>query len=210
MPERKPEDGVEQQESGADAGWMAAWQPVIDRIGTEMGDGEAHYALDRVEPALIRRYLEPLEFDCPLHYDAEAARAHGFADVTAPYTAAATFAMQPVWRPGETLFTSAERDAQPARVSVKPRFPDGTPPVTGYFATDIETEYLRPVLAGERLGRRGNRLVACTPKETKVGRGAFVTFETETVDEQGEVVARMRASLFLYNPHPDATAERKA
>ncbi|MCK9541739.1 MAG: MaoC family dehydratase N-terminal domain-containing protein [Novosphingobium sp.] len=194
----------ESAEHGAD--WMAAWQPVIDRIGADMSDGEVHYGVDRAEPALIRRYLEPLEFDCPLHYDIDVARAHGFAQVTVPYTAAATFAMPPVWSPGEVLFTSADRDAQPARVSVKPRFPDGAPPVTGYFATDVETEYLRPVLAGERLGRRGNRLVACTPKETSVGRGAFVTFESDTVDEQGEVVARMRATLFLYEPHPAAEA----
>jgi hypothetical protein len=186
--------------------WKAGWAPVIAQIGTDLSDGKVRYGADAVEPGAIRRYLEPLEFDCPLHYSAEVAREYGFADVTAPYTAASTFTAAAVWRPGEAVFTSDARNAQPARVSVKPAFPPGAPPVTGYFATDIETEYLRAVVAGERLGRRGNRLVACTPKETKVGRGAFVTFESEIVDQKGLVVSRMRASLFLYNPHPKAGA----
>jgi len=185
----------------ADDDWKAAWAPVIDKIGQDLSDGQVHYGADRVEAGAIRRYLEPLEFDCALHYDPAVARAHGFADVTAPYTGLSSFALPAVWAPGERVFTSAERDAQPDRVSVRPRFPEGAPPVTGYFATDTETEFLRPVTAGERLGRRGHRLVACTPKETRVGRGAFVTFEMELVDEQGEAVARVRASMFLYNPH---------
>jgi hypothetical protein len=184
--------------------WMAAWQPVIDKIGSDMSQGEVSYSPDRVEPALIRRYLEPLELDCPLHYDPEVARAHGFADVMLPYTATPTFTAGAVWSAGESVFVSEDRNAQPARVSSKPQFPDGTPPVTGYFATDIETEYFRPVVAGERLARKGNRLVACTPKETRVGRGAFVTFETDIVDEHGEIVSLTRASLFLYNPHVKA------
>jgi hypothetical protein len=186
--------------------WKSAWAPVIAKVGTDLSDGQVHYGVDLVEAGAIRRYLEPLEFDCPLHYDRAVAKANGFADVTAPYTATATFTMGPVWTAGESIFISAERNAQPGRVSVKPRFPEGTPPVSGYFATDTEIEFIRPALAGERLGRRGNRLVGCSPKETKVGRGAFVTTESEIVDERGEVVARVRGSLFLYNPHPKGAA----
>jgi hypothetical protein len=207
--ERWPEKhrgGMNMAVSGSESEdeWKAAWQPVIDSIGADMSDGSISYSLDRAEPALIRRFLEPLEFDCALHYDAAVARAHGFADVTAPYTSANTLAGAPVWQPGEEVFTSAERDAQPTRVSLKPSLPEGAPPITGYFATDMETEYLRPIQAGEKLGRRGNRLIACVPKETKVGRGAFVTIETEVVDEKGEIVCVTRASLFLYNPHGKA------
>jgi hypothetical protein len=186
--------------AGDDA-WKADWAAVVAQIGEDFSDGAVHYGVDRVERGAIRRYLEPLEFDCPLHYDPEVAAAHGHAGVTAPYTATVTFAMGPVWAPGESVFTSAERDAQPARVSVKPRMPRGAPPTTGYFATDMEVEFVRPVLEGERVGRRGNRLIACQPKETRVGRGAFLTFEGEMVDERGEVVVRSRHTLFVYNPH---------
>jgi acyl dehydratase len=65
----------------------------------------------------------------------------------------------------------------------------------------MELDFIRPVVAGERLGRRGYRLLACTPKETAVGRGAFLKWESEIVDEQGEVVMRMRAGTYAYQPH---------
>ncbi|MET0295020.1 MAG: MaoC family dehydratase N-terminal domain-containing protein [Phenylobacterium sp.] len=193
---------MSESKAPAEDGWKAAWQPMIDRIGEDFAVSPGRYAVDLVEAGAIRKYLEPLEFDCPLHYDPEVARAQGHADVIAPYTSLTTFAAPPVWKPGEAVFDSAERNAQPARPSVRPRSPSVAPPTSGVFATDTDFEFLRPVTAGERLGRRGNRLVACTPKETKVGRGAFVTWESEIMDEQGETVAYLRTGLFLYNPHP--------
>ncbi|MET0369978.1 MAG: MaoC family dehydratase N-terminal domain-containing protein [Sphingobium sp.] len=183
--------------------WKEAWAPVIALIGQDISKGEARPGIDRVEAGAIRRYLEPLEFDCPLHYDADVARAQGHGDIVAPYTAISTFAMPAFWAPGQTLFASDERDAQPAKSTVKPPFPPGTPPVTGYFATDMGVEYLRPVIVGERLSRRGNRLLACEPKETKVGRGAFIKTESTIYDEAGEAVARYFVNVFLYNPHPE-------
>lgn len=184
--------------------WVAAWRPMIDRIGTDIGDGSVRWGVDPIEAGAIRRYLEPLEFDCALHTDPEVARANGHRDVTAPYTSITTFALPAVWSPGERQFASAERNAQPARLSVKPRLPDCAPPVTGFFVTEWEADYLRPVVAGERLGRRGQRLVACTPKRTRVGRGAFVTFESEVIAEPDEVVARLRTTSFVYEPDPGA------
>lgn len=183
--------------------WRQAWAPVIASIGAELHDEPPRYGPDRIEAGAVRRYLEPLEFDCALHYDADVACAHGHADIIAPYTSLLAFATGPVWRPGQAVFVSAGRDAQPARASVRPRLPQGAPPVSAYFATETDIEYLRPVLVGERLGRRGNRLVSCEPKETRVGRGAFVVIESEIVDEAGLAVARIRAGLYLYNPHPE-------
>jgi hypothetical protein len=57
---------------------------------------------------------------------------------------------------------------------------------------------------GERIGRRGRKLLACVPKETSVGRGAFLTWESEMVTGTGEVVARMRSVAFAYVPRPAA------
>ena len=54
---------------------------------------------------------------------------------------------------------------------------------------------------GDRLLRRGARLVACLPKETKVGRGAFLTWESEIVNQRLEVVVRLQTTYFRYNPH---------
>jgi hypothetical protein len=185
-----------------DEDWRQAWTPVIESIGAELHDEPPRYGPDRIEAGAVRRYLEPLEFDCALHYDADVARAHGHEQIVAPYTSLIAFATGPLWQPGQTVFVSAERDAQPARSTLRPRMPEGAPPVSAFFATETDIEYLRPVLVGERLGRRGNRLLSCEPKETRVGRGAFVVIESEVVDEAGLAVARIRAGLYLYDPHP--------
>lgn len=184
------------------ADWMAAWQPMIDGIGQDFAPGLDAADADPIERSTVRRYLEPLEFDCPLHYDADVARAYGYADIVLPCTALQTFSLAPTWRPGETIFDSAERNAQPTRSAVSGVRSTLEPPTTGFFATEYDVEYLRPAVVGDTLCRRGARLVGCLPKETKVGRGAFLTWETDIVNQRNEVVAHVRSSFFRYNPHP--------
>jgi hypothetical protein len=181
--------------------WKQAWQEVVEAVGRDFSDGQVHWGADVVEQSSIRRYNEPLELDCPLHYDAEVARAHGYADVIAPYTSALTWTIPPMWTPGEPpLFDTAARNAQPVRSPINNQgFPLG-PPTTGFFATDMELDFLRPVTVGERLGRRGHKLLSCTPKQTAVGRGAFMTWEAEIVTAGGEVVIRMRTGTYAYQP----------
>jgi hypothetical protein len=195
-------NGMTDGAADSPAEWMQEWQEVIDAIGRDFSDGQARYGADVVERGAIRRYLEPLEFDCALHTDPDAARARGFGDVTAPYTGAMSWTTPPMWSPGRApIFTDPARNAQPARSPINNQnFPLG-PRTTGYFATDIEFDFLRPVVAGERVGRRGYRLVACTPKETAVGRGAFMTWESEIVAGDDEVVTRMRVGTYAYQPH---------
>lgn len=190
--------------------WKSTWQGVADVIGQDFGDGNTSWGPDVVEAGAVRRHLEPLEFDCALHYDRDVARQHGYDDIVAPYTSLLTFTLAPLWSPGQHLFTSAERDAQPHIAALRPNLPPQAPPITGYFAADIELDFLREVAVGERLGRRGNRLVDCKPKETRVGRGAFLTFESDVVSSKGDVVARTRSTIYCYLPHETTTAEAKA
>ena len=56
------------------------------------------------------------------------------------------------------------------------------------------------MVLGDRLTRTGMKLVTCTPKETSVGRGAFMTWEWEAQNQRAEVVARFRNTMYLYNP----------
>jgi hypothetical protein len=169
--------------------WQAAWQPVVDAVGTDFGEGEAIEGADAVEPSALRRFLEPLEFDCPLHQD----------DGVAPVSSYFTFVAPAIWRPGDApVFTSDERDAQPEGLAVR-RFLTGLePPHSGYFAADFEIEPLLPVTLGDRLSRTGMRLVSCTPKETSVGRGAFMTWEWEVRNQRAETVARFRNTMYVY------------
>jgi hypothetical protein len=184
--------------------WKAAWDPVIAAIGQPYRgmDMPAGALPDAVERGAIRKYLEPLELDCGLHYDPEVARAHGHPDVVAPYTATTAFALLPMWQPGTTLFTSDDRDAQPEMTSVKPKLPEYFPPITGYFATDMDYEFLRPATVGDVVRMEPGPLLSCEPKETSVGRGAFIKSETRLVNQHGELLAVMRSTTFLYNPHP--------
>jgi hypothetical protein len=187
---------------GRDDDWARAWQPMIDAVGRQFDERPPLFVADTVEASAVRRYLEPLEFDCALHYDREAARAHGYDDIVVPTSALPTFAFAPMWRPGEVLFTSADRNAQPASSAVTGVRTSLEPPTTGYFATTYDVEYLRAVVVGDRLLRRGAKLIACVPKETKVGRGAFITWESEIINQRHEVVARLQTTFFRYNPHP--------
>jgi hypothetical protein len=190
--------------SSSNEDWVSAWQKMADAVGREFDDQPAVFTADRIERGAVRRYLEPLEFDCALHYDRDVARAHGYDDIVVPTSALPTFAFAPMWRPGERLFTSGDRNAQPAASAVTGIVTGLEPATTGYFATNYDVEYLQPAVVGDRLARRGARLVACQPKETRVGRGAFLTWESEIVNERLEVVARLRTTFFRYNPHTAA------
>lgn len=187
-----------------DEDWKQAWQPLIDAVGTDFGSDAEVWGADEVERGTVRRFLEPLEFDCPLHYDRTTAQSHGYPDILAPYSSIMTFAIPPLWQPGQHIFVSAERDAQPARSPVS--FSDDPmrklmPHAPGFFATDIEIDYLLPVVIGDHLRMRGRKLLSCTPKETSVGRGAFITWESEVLNQRGEVAARFRMGMYQYMPH---------
>jgi acyl dehydratase len=181
--------------------WESAWQPVIDAVGTDFAIGTELVGPDVVELGAIRKYVEPLQFGCPLHHDGVVAKQVGYPGVIAPVTSAMTFTILPVWRPGEpATFTSAERNAQPVRTSTGPRWTGLEPPTTAHFAADAAADYLAPVVVGDRLTRRGNRLVACVPKQTRIGRGAFTTWESEIHNQRGQVVARLRNTAYSYLP----------
>lgn len=182
--------------------WMAAWQPLIGQVGHELWADQPNVYGEEIERGAVWRYLEPLEFDCPLHYDRDAARAHGYPDILVPCTALLSFAIPLLWNPGEPLFTSAERHAQPSRNTAKGIRSSLEPPTRLGFATSIEADYLSEVFVGDRLCRRGAKLIACTPKETKVGPGAFITWESEILNQHGVRVALVRMTYFRYNPHP--------
>ena len=185
--------------------WKEDWQRLVDAVGTDFGAEIVWEGADEIDHSSLRRYLEPLEFDCPLHVDDAAARAQGYPSRIAPYSSLLTYTVPSMWRPGERpLFADADRDGQPARSPLR-NPPTGLEPATeGYFATDLELELERPLLVGDRLHRVGNKLLACVPKETRVGRGAFTTWENEIRNSGEDVVARMTISRFSYTPTNNA------
>jgi hypothetical protein len=182
--------------------WREGWAAMVALVGQEVPDDGAAMGADTVDASQIRRLLEVLEFDCPLHYDREVARAHGHADVIAPYSAVITFAFPPMWAPGDPPnFVAAGAEAQPERTVLVGQRTGLEPPMTGILQADIAMEFIRPIVVGDRLSRPGRqRLLSCVPKETRVGRGAFVESESEIHNQRGEVVTRVRGTLFRYEP----------
>lgn len=189
--------------------WMREWDPIVESIGNDLlTDGSTDpVGADPVDLSSIRRWCEPLEFECGLHADKGTAIGFGFADVIAPYTAIASFALPPVWEQGRSaVFEDVGRDAQPTRSPVSAIDLPGAPSTSGFFATEVENLYLRPVSVGDRVRRTSRRLVACVPKQTKVGRGAFVTFESTLVDQYDEPVAINRTTYFYYRAVQEAAS----
>lgn len=182
--------------------WMKAWQPMIDTIGKDFKEGEATPGADEVEKGAVRRFLEPLEFDSALHYDKEVAIKHGYDDIIAPYSSLLTWTLPPHWRPGTKTFTSEGRNAQPDQNPLADiETGDIAPETTGFFATDIEIDYIRPIVVGDRLTRIGEVLLSCVPKETQVGRGAFMIWESEVYNQLDDLIAKVRIGTYSYNAH---------
>ncbi|SKB06161.1 N-terminal half of MaoC dehydratase [Aeromicrobium choanae] len=188
---------------------MRAWDPVVSRVGELIDEDRVTFGPDRVEPGAIRRYLEPIELDSAIHTDVEAARRHGWPGIVAPYTSVWSALLPAVWSPerGPLYPEGAGRDAQPAWSPIGDDVVPGAPATSAVFGADLSLEFDRPLLVGERAGAGPRRLVACTPKETRVGRGAFVRFERDVVVESGERVCRMSAEIYLYDPHPAKGAD---
>ena len=74
------------------------------------------------------------------------------------------------------------------------------PPTTAGTVTDIEIEYFAPVYVGDRLKTKGRKLVSVAVRQTRVGFGAFMVFESEVYNQRGELVAKRRSGLYSYNP----------
>lgn len=181
--------------------WPAAWQPMQDAVGRDFAREQDRVWGEVIEAGAVRRYLEPLEFSCALHDDAAVARAHGHADLVVPFTALATFAMPLMWRSGDApLFIESARDAQPARTTVGGVACALEPPTTHFFAVSSDADFIHPALVGQRISRHGAKLLSCTPKQTRLGRGAFMVWQTEVINDRRELLARLRTTMFRYNP----------
>jgi hypothetical protein len=191
----------------ADDDWKKEWDGLASMVGQEIEGGllANQESVEDVEKSAIRRFCEPLEFDCPLHYDESVAKAHGYGGIIAPWSSVTqTFVDPGQWSPGDPpIYTSAEPHAQPVKAGSgeNPFASLPGPDVSAGFATDVEIEYFQDVLVGDRLQMRGNKLISCVAKETSVGRGAFMIFENGCFNQRGERVATMRRGLYAYNPH---------
>lgn len=179
------------------------WKDTEDAIGQDFSDGQIHWGIEPLTEVTIRRFCEPYEIDFPLYYSDEVARQHGYRGISCPLSMVQTVAASAIWKPGDpTRWPVPERNIRAQTDPETAARPMPAPTTAAGFATDSEKEYLQPVYIGDRLGRRGNKLVSVAVKETSVGSGAFTVTESEIVNQRGEVVALFRNGGYRYNPHP--------
>src|SRR5207237_4493080 len=74
------------------------WEDAESWVGRELAQ---YQGADDVTVGDIRRRLEVLAWDCPLHYDEAVARQYGYRTVVSPATMLMTWAMPAYWAPGD-------------------------------------------------------------------------------------------------------------
>ena len=167
------------------------WEDAESWVGREL----AHYeGADEVTVGGIRRRLEVLAWDCPLHYDEAVARKYDYRTVVSPATMLMTWAMPAYWAPGDPRPTLDDG-------ALLPSYPFTKIPAPGeyMFATESETEYLEPVYPGDRISA-SSVLRSIARKRLSVGDGAFFVVETTYSKQTGEVVGIERLTVFRYSP----------
>lgn len=166
---------------------QGTWEEAEALVGSTISVLEG---ADPVSAADIRRKLEVIGWDCPLHTDAEVARSHGYDDVISPVSMARVWAMPSYWRAGEPrIVTQAMTTPIPA--AAVPGEGDTM------IATGVRMEHLRPVLPGDRLTATAV-LKSVTRKTTRVGRGAFIVLESTYRNQRDEVVSVETVTLLRY------------
>ncbi len=168
--------------------WEDAERHLGKVIGTDVG-------VDAVELGSIRRWLEPKEFECDIHTDADAARAAGYRDVVAPATMVFSYGLPAYWRPGDG---HAQIDDEPRQIPIPVIF-DVPAPCTLSFASNIDMEFIEPMYVGDRITRT-SRLTDISHKELRVGKGAFMTQEDTYTNQDGGIVAVVQLTIFRFGP----------
>jgi acyl dehydratase len=166
------------------------WEEAESWVGRELAQ---YQGADEVTVGDIRRRLEVLAWNCPLHYDEDVARQHGYRTIVSPATMLMTWSMPPYWSPGD-------RRPELDDGALLPSYAFTKIPAPGQFmfATESDTEYVEPVYPGDRITAT-SVLRSLTRKRLSVGDGAFFLIETTYTKQTGEVVGIERLTVFRYS-----------
>ena len=148
---------------------------------------------DPVEQGSIRRWLEPKEFACDIHTDADVARAAGYDDLVAPASMVFTYGIAAYRKPGDA---PAAIDDEPTQIQIPVVF-DVPAPCDKSFATIIEVGFFEPLYPADVVTCT-SKLVDIKRKELKVGKGAFLRQEDTYTKQTGEVVAVSYLDIFRF------------
>ena len=156
------------------------------------GEVVARRSLGTLDAVTIGRYAMTIGAADPSHYDSEAARSAGFADVVAPPNMLAAIAEWGIGTP--------EADLQPDGTPHDGDMPLGDGELgLRVMGAGEEMELVNPVVAGTELVVE-TTLEAVTPKQTRSGPCVFVTTLNTFAAAEGTVLNRNRRTVVLRNP----------
>ncbi len=163
------------------------WEEAEALVGTTIAELQG---ADPVSSADIRRKLEVIGFDCPLHYDEACARQHGHPTVTSPVSMVRVWSMPSYWGPGQRRIGTDQMTTPIPATSV---------PGEGdtMIATGVRLEHFAPLHPGDRVSATA-MLKSVTRKTTRVGPGAFIEVETTYRNQRDEIVTVETATLLRY------------
>ena len=188
------------------------WEDTAKHIGQDYSGGIIMVADERVDKVMISRYCEPAEIGNPLYWDEEVARMAGYRSQVVPWAMVKevpTYGGN--WRPGQpTRFPlDVDMDYQSQLANRQPTA--GSPPMpptnAGFF-TDMTIEFFEPVCIGDRLTTMGRVLHHVTPRETRVGVGAFIGYDTSYFNQRGQLVARATQGTYSFIRKEDSEIQR--
>lgn len=184
--------------------WERAWDPCRDLLGVDLLSGQSVAAVDSIEESTVRRYCESLEFDFPLFFDAPLARDYGYTSCLAPTSGVSqAWTHTGIWKTGQaTGYPRPDRDA-PIAMGPGPMLNQvdvGAPSTTATINAELSVEHFASACVGDRLYTSELILSSVVPKETSVGRGAFLTFTHCVRNQRQELVAVVERKSYRYRP----------
>jgi len=144
-------------------------------------------ATDRVCKQMIRHWCEAMEDANPLYSDEEYARHSKYGSIIAPPPMIWSWVIPPLWpstgrpRVWEELLQTCAKGGFDQVID-----------------TDVEMEFYRPLLPGDRVSAETKVYSVTEEKQTYLGRGHFVTAESTYRNERKELVCVQRVTLLIY------------
>jgi acyl dehydratase len=163
-------------------------------VGKPFGPEKPVVAPDPVNVPMIRHWVAALEDHNPVYTDAEFAAKSRFGGIVAPPLMLQTWTMAT-----PKLTGIAERGGSPVEL-------EGENPLSaldeagfvGILATNSEFEFERYLRPGDLISATNVIEAISEEKQTRLGRGYFVTWLTTYRDQRGEVVGRQRFRVFKF------------
>ncbi|MEO8605562.1 MAG: MaoC family dehydratase N-terminal domain-containing protein [bacterium] len=171
----------------------AALQEMRALIGKPLGAPSV--APDAVNQPMIRHWAAAFEDPNPLYTDAQYAAASRFEGIVAPPMMLQTWTM-----PTPKITGMAARGGSPVETATNPLAGLDDAGFIATLATNSEVEVFRYLRLGEVLTSTMEIESVSEEKQTRVGRGHFITWVTTYRDAQGAVVGRQMFRILKFVP----------